>query len=398
MSYLSLWTFSFLPQDGIGPAQTCLNILENLSTEAISPILFTPRATVEVSPKVTVRETLPPLLRRAPYKAMRRIGYWTLSRAYERALETMDPKTSIAYFWPDPPTSLILKAKARGIVTVREMINSTRGSAKRILDEVYRSHGVPPTHGISDASVRLEDEQLRLYDYIFTPIQVEPGVLAAGVDPARIVPSSFGWDPKRFPKVDAPGHLTEMTALFVGTVCFRKGVPELLRAWKQSRINGRLILVGRIAKEMKSFLETYTSDTSITFIEFTNSLAKFYHEASFFVFPTFEEGSPQVTFEAAGCGRPIITTPMGAGRLIKDGINGVVVPPGDVDALATAMSQLANSPKLRIAFGQGAKSAAANFTYQSIGSYRARAFRALLRRDPLPARLEMAKLEAGMAS
>ena len=40
--------------------------------------------------------------------------------------------------------------------------------------------------------VRMEEEELRLYDYIFAPQQVEAGVLAAGVDPARIVPSSFG--------------------------------------------------------------------------------------------------------------------------------------------------------------------------------------------------------------
>ena len=92
-------------------------------------------------------------------------------------------------------------------------------------------------------------------------------------------------------------------------------------------------------------------------------------------------------------GAPVITTPMGAGRLIKDGVNGIVVPAGDVDGLAAAMAKLASSPELRLAFGQAAKAAARNFTYESVGSYRSRAFQALLRRDPLPARLEMDRLE-----
>ena len=139
---------------------------------------------------------------------------------------------------------------------------------------------------------------------------------------------------------------------------------------------------------MKGVLDPYLNDPSIAFMGYRKNLAKFYRDASFFVFPTFEEGS-QVTFEAAGCGLPVITTPMGAGRVIKDGVNELVAPAGDVDALAAAMSTLANSPKLRLAFSQAAKSAARNFTYQCIGSYRALALQGMLRRDPVPARLEM---------
>ena len=73
---------------------------------------------------------------------------------------------------------------------------------------------------------------------------------------------------------------------------------------------------------------------------------------------------------------------MGAGRLITDGVSGFVVPAGDVDALAAAMAKLASSPDLRLSFGQAAEAAALNFTYEEIGSYRARAFQALLQRDP----------------
>lgn len=392
---VSLYTYLPLPFDGHGPARSCVTILDNMPPNRIAPVLFTPRTKAETPGHVTVRQTLPTLLRRSPYLAARRIGGWSSKRAFAQALDSMDPKTSIAWFWPNRARSLILEAKARGILTVREMTNCTCLVAKRIYDDAYRAINAPPTHGISDEGVRLEEEELPLYDYVFTPKQAEPGVLASGVDPDRIVPSSFGWDPRRFASVGerTPGS-GPVTALFVGSVCIGKGCPHLLKAWKQSRIDGRLILVGKIASEMKPFLGPYLNDPSISFIGFTKHLAELYRDASFFVFPTFAEGGPQVNFEAAGLGLPIITTPMGAGRLIKDGVNGLVVPAGDVDALAGAMAKLAGSPKLCLAFGQAAKSAARNFTYQNIGSYRARAFQALLRRDPAPPRLEMAQLDA----
>ena len=362
---VSVSTYLPLPYDGHGPARTCATILENMPADAVSTILFTPRAKVNTAAHVVVKHTLPLLLRRSPYLAARAVGRHTVNQAFAKALDSMDPKTSVAWFWPGRHKPLILRAKARGIVTVREMTNCTCGVAKRILDEAYHSLGAPPAHGISEADVRMEEDELRLYDYVFAPQQVEAGVLEAGVDPARIVPSSFGWDPSRFARDVDPLLSASITALFVGSVCIRKGVPQLLRAWKQSRIGGRLILVGKIAKETKPFLGPYLNDPSISFVGFTSHLAELYHQASFFVFPTFEEGGPQVNFEAAGCGAPVITTPMGAGRLVKDGVNGFVVPAGDVDALAAAMSKLASSPQLRFAFGQAAKAAARNFTYES---------------------------------
>ncbi len=236
---VTVCTYLPLPYDGHGPARSCATILENMPSNVVSSILFTPRTKVETAAHVAVKHTLPFLLRRSPYLAAREIGRLTVNHAFAKALESMDPWTSVAWFWPGKHKSMILKAKARGIVTVREMTNCTCAVAKRILDEAYRALGVPPAHGITESMVRMEEEELRLYDYIFAPQQVEAGVLAAGVDPARIVPSSFGWDPERFGGASETERSTSITALYVGTVCLRKGVPQLLKAWKQSRIDGR---------------------------------------------------------------------------------------------------------------------------------------------------------------
>jgi glycosyltransferase involved in cell wall biosynthesis len=324
-----------------------------------------------------VRQTLPAPIRRLPYRLTRRLGHSSMTQAFAHALELADPALSIAYFWPDPPTSLVMRAK--GILTVREMINCDRGTAKRILDEAYRSHGLYSGHKISDESVQLELEQLQLYDFIFSPKQVEAGLLAAGISPDRIVPATFGWDPNRF-DTTAPRRSDHLTALFVGTVCIRKGALDLLKAWKQSRIVGKLVLVGDVADEMRPFIAQFQNDQTIEFRGFTPFLANIYTSADFFVFPTFEEGSPQVVFEAAGCGLPIVTTLMGSGNLIKDGVNGLVAPAGNVEALSRAMSMIAATPEMRRAFSRKARAAAQNYTYRRIGAHRAFALRDMLLR------------------
>ena len=223
---VSVCTYSPLPYDGHGPAGSCATILENLPPSVASPILFTPRVKVDIAEHVTVKHTLPPLLDRAPYRAARAIGRHTVNRAFAKALDWMDPQTSVAWFWPGRPGSLITKAKTRGIVTVREMTNCTLGAAKRVLDDAYEALGVPPSHGITEAIVRMEEEELRLYDYVFAPKQVEAGLLAAGVDPARIVPSSFGWDGRRFARASETERSSSITALYVGLVCIGKEFPN----------------------------------------------------------------------------------------------------------------------------------------------------------------------------
>ncbi len=96
------------------------------------------------------------------------------------------------------------------------------------------------------------------------------------------------------------------------------------------------------------------------------------------MFPSLEEGDPQVTYHAAGCGLPVIATPMGAGNIIKDGRNGLVVKPLDVDGLAQAIARLAGSPDLRRRLGAQAALDAQEFTYERVGAARAGILRNLL--------------------
>jgi glycosyltransferase involved in cell wall biosynthesis len=68
------------------------------------------------------------------------------------------------------------------------------------------------------------------------------------------------------------------------------------------------------------------------------------------------EGLPRTLVEAAAAGRPIVTTDVtGCREVVRDGVEGFLVPPGDEEAAARALTALAADPALRAKFGAAAR-------------------------------------------
>ena len=82
-------------------------------------------------------------------------------------------------------------------------------------------------------------------------------------------------------------------------------------------------------------------------------------QSNLFVFPAVEDGSgdrdnlPTVIIEAMASGLPVVATGLGGiGEIVTHQANGLIVPEGDVDALATAIGFLAEHAELRKSYGQ----------------------------------------------
>jgi glycosyltransferase involved in cell wall biosynthesis len=78
--------------------------------------------------------------------------------------------------------------------------------------------------------------------------------------------------------------------------------------------------------------------------------------ADILVLPSLSEGRPNVVLEAHACGLPVVATNVGGTpELLEDGVNGLLVPVGDSDALAGALRRLATDHDLRLRLGVAAR-------------------------------------------
>lgn len=165
-------------------------------------------------------------------------------------------------------------------------------------------------------------------------------------------------------------------AVFSGALIERKGVHHLLEAWHRLDLkDAELWLVGSLHEEMKLHLKRFWRD-NITVVGFAKEPEKYLSQCSVHIFPSQCEGSAKVTYEAAACALPQITT-REAGDVVRDGIEGIVIKPGDVDALAAAILQMYENPDMVERMGRAARTRVVeNFTWDHfrtrlLGAYEA---------------------------
>ncbi len=124
--------------------------------------------------------------------------------------------------------------------------------------------------------------------------------------------------------------------------------------------------MGRVLPEIKDVLRAYADLPGIRTVGFLNTPAEAYQQSDIFVFPSIEEGSALVTYEALACGLPVVTTP-NAGSVVRDGVEGFIVPIRDPDALAERMERLRTDVRLRREMGKAARRRAEEFPWERHG-------------------------------
>ena len=139
----------------------------------------------------------------------------------------------------------------------------------------------------------------------------------------------------------------------------RQGVDVLVRAWIESGCGEFADLVVGGDGPQRGVLERLAADdSSISFVGRVpdGGLEEFYSAADVFVLPSSSgEGFGLVAAEALASGRPVVATcPGGPSELVRDGVDGVLVPAGDVGALGGALSGLLSDHVRRVRMSQAA--------------------------------------------
>lgn len=175
--------------------------------------------------------------------------------------------------------------------------------------------------------------------------------------------SPLGVDCTLFSPPATRRHQGPFEILCVATLSPPKGLPLLIKAVdrlvRQGRsIHLRLVGDGPHRRDLESEIARLGLEGHITLEGNCNqdSVQAFYREADLFALASFAEGVPVVLMEAMAMELPCVSTWItGIPELIRHGIDGCLVAPGDVDQLADAIAKLMDDPELRQRLGRSAR-------------------------------------------
>lgn len=176
-----------------------------------------------------------------------------------------------------------------------------------------------------------------------------------GIAPERTRLVPYAVNPKWF-RVEnrpEPGRI-----LFAGGVGLRKGVhvlAEAARILRDRRSPCRIVVAGGVDDSLRTRPEC----AALVFLgklAGPGMMAEF-ARADVFTLPSLAEGSAGVTYEAMGCGVPVVATAE-SGSILRDGIDGLLVPSRNAEALAEALERIVLDRDLRDRMSAAARAAA----------------------------------------
>jgi len=168
-----------------------------------------------------------------------------------------------------------------------------------------------------------------------------------------------GADISHFRPAPEPGGVP--IVVFASRMLKEKGAALFVAAAQRLRdggVSGRFVLVGdpdpgNPHSHTRAELQAWADSGAVEWWGHRTDIAGVFAGCHIVCLPTFYgEGVPKVLIEAAACSRPIVTTDQpGCRDIVRNGENGLLVPPRDADALATALQRLLSDASLRTAMG-----------------------------------------------
>lgn len=268
-----------------------------------------------------------------------------LSHAFTRHVaRALTDDVEAVYAYEYTALELFQAAKARGLRTILDFpsLNS------REFEELQRAEKqrYPELVGPDDAYFeRLferrqarRDAELALADIVITNSSVtRTSHVSRGAPPDRTFAVPLGApEPVAAPRLRALD--LPFRAVWAGTFSVRKGAHYLVEAWRKLPPGPALDIYGAVTVPSRVW------EPAPPGLRFHGSVVRAqlfaaFDEADVLVFPTLADGFGMVVTEAFARGLPVITTDRaGASDLVRHGENGLVIPAGDPEALADALT------------------------------------------------------------
>ncbi len=227
-----------------------------------------------------------------------------------------------------------------------------RGMFKYILIQMDRilcrcaTHIYPEGQGVK--------EDLIKYKITKKPLKVLANGNINGINIKYFDPAIFPEKKKKMLREQLNIPTSNFIFIFVGRLVKDKGINELIQAFlklSKSRKNISLLLVGSFENDLDPLsAETITHieiNANIYSVGYQDDVRPYFAIADTLVFPSYREGFPNVVMQAGAMNLPsIVTNINGCNEIIEREINGLVIPPKNVNDLYEAMKLLIDEPVL----------------------------------------------------
>lgn len=172
----------------------------------------------------------------------------------------------------------------------------------------------------------------------------------------RVIPNPLTFFSKR------SSELESKKVIAVGKQSYQKGFDMLLKAWQivvKNHLDWELNIYGTKDKSqgLESLAMKLKIDKSVNFLNPVQNIQDKYLESSIFVLSSRYEGFGMVLIEAMACGVPCVSfdCPYGPSDIIRDQVDGILVPEGDIQLLADGIDYLMRNNEVRLQMGKLAK-------------------------------------------
>ena len=197
--------------------------------------------------------------------------------------------------------------------------------------------------------------------------------------------AGVGVDVERFTMLPEPPGLPVI--VFPARMLWDKGVGILVEAARilHTRQKVRVVLVGmpdpgNPTSVDEATLRRWEQEKMIEYWGWQDDMNAVFQQSHIVTLPSMYEGVPTALLEAAACGKPLVATDIpGCRAIVKDGLNGILVPVQDPKALADALEKLVKDPALRRKMGAaGRKLVEEQFTDTSVNEATLAVYQTLL--------------------
>lgn len=263
---------------------------------------------------------------------------------------------------------LFLRTGKHGITNILEKIIAPLQIAYELLAEEHRRwpgwEATYPDRQVFEKPMELERAEWDAADAIICGSDfVTQGLASLGVPPEKLHTVPYGLETAKFStRRETWDGRRPLRILFAGGVTLRKGpqyFSAALRKLSSNRVAARL--VGPVSIR-EPYLGLLRGQAELTGQVPRQEMRRHYEWADVFVLPSICEGSATVTYEALAAGLPVITTP-NAGSVVRDGVDGFLVPIRDAEAIAARIEQLLGDAALLRRLSENSQARAEDFSW-----------------------------------